>query len=33
MEAIGEFLKPLIEAYAGNYGVAVTILAYIGTFV
>lgn len=26
-----EFLKPLLEAYAGQYGWAVTALTYIGT--
>lgn len=26
-----EFLKPLLEAYAGQYGWAVTLLTYIGT--
>ena len=32
MEALSEFLRPLLEAYAGNYGWAVTILTYMGTF-
>lgn len=32
MEAIADFLKPLLEAYGGEYGWAVTVLTYIGTF-
>lgn len=26
------FLKPLMEAYAGNYGWALAVVAYVGTF-
>lgn len=31
MEQILMFLKPMIEAYAGNYGVAVQIMSVIAT--
>lgn len=31
MESILGYLKPLIEAYAGNYSVAIQIVAIVGT--
>ncbi len=31
MEQIFEFLKPVIEAYAGNYGIAIQIVSIIGS--
>lgn len=31
METILNFLKPLIEMYAGNYGVAVQIVTIVGS--
>jgi hypothetical protein len=31
MEALLSFLKPLLEAYAGNFGWAIAAVAYVGT--
>lgn len=31
MEMLLEFLKPMVEAYAGNYGVAVQVISIIGS--
>lgn len=32
LNSILEILKPLIEAYAGNYGWAIQVVAIVGTF-